>query len=631
MSLVTVKAVCKSFGAHDVLQAVSLTVSPGERVALLGRNGCGKSTLLRIIAGRDQPDSGVVMLAKKARLGYLTQQLDEIGEGDAITETAQGLADLLALEQELSELATSLAERGTDPDLLRRYERTACAFEARDGYTWQQRVRTILLGLGLHPDALHRSASLLSGGERMRIALARLLLQSPDILLLDEPTNHLDLTATQWLEGFLRTFPGACLLVSHDRYFLDAVTQRVIEIEDSRATTYAGNFTAYSLDKQQRQADMARRAQKMQWQMQREKQLVSQYKSMRNFHAAASREKSLQRLKKAYQPPARAEKQPTIAITQPQWVSNLIAEGNDVVMNYGKQQVLDHISFEIKGGERVGIIGPNGAGKTTLIRLLLAAEQPTSGYVRLGAWVRWAYLGQETHFTNPERTVLAELLAAAPTLTEGAARNLLARFLFTGDSVFQTIGSLSGGEQTRLTLLCLLQKEPHCLILDEPTNHLDIPSRECLEEALATFKGTVIAVSHDRFFLNRIVSRILELRDGRLTSYPGNYNEYQKALILGTTTTAQKAKMTAVRTVMVTGKQSSRQRSRAATVRDLRQEKRLDLDKEISKVEKRMQELEQRFQEPDFYRNRAAHQELNEHQQLTEKLAILYEARQSVT
>jgi ATP-binding cassette subfamily F protein 3 len=638
MSLVVVKDVYKSFGSRDVLQGVTLAVSPGERVALLGRNGCGKSTLLRIIAGHLQPDTGHVQLAKRARLGFLTQGLDDLGDADALTETAKGLGELLQLEEELHRLTAALEQHSSDPQLLRQYGSAEAEFRLRDGYTWQQRVKAMLMGLGLPEDALHRSAELLSGGERMRLALARLFLKEPDILLLDEPTNHLDLGATEWLEGFLRSYRGACLVVSHDRYFLDAVSERVVELEGGVSTEYRGNFSAYSQEKARRAAEQDTAAAGLGWQIRHEQQMVSRLKEMGRHKAAASRAKALQRKKQALPARVSDEKQPVIGFRQPDWVSNLIAEGVDVVKEYDGVEVLTGATFEIAGGERVGIIGPNGAGKTTLLRLLVGEEQPTSGHVRLGPWVRWVYLGQTVQFADPERTVLAELLAVAPEMGEGVARSALARFLFPGDTVFQHIESLSGGEKSRLALLCAIQSEPHCLILDEPTNHLDIPSRECLEEALASFRGTVIAVSHDRFFLNRVVTRIMEFRDGKILSASGNYNAYRKALALAASPTAggraaatskvspgQKA---AVRNVVVTGRQlAPKGKSRRSKVREYGKERAVDLEKRIAATEERIGELEAKFQEPGFYRQRSSHQALEEHQHLVEQLSVLLEAR----
>ncbi len=629
MSLIVVKDVWKSYGGGDVLCGVSLAVSPGECVALLGRNGCGKSTLLHIIARQILPDRGYVQLAGRARLGLLTQQLSDLGAVDVLTETAKGLGDLLELEQRLHELMASLAHRGDDAQLLRQYGAVEASFRARDGYRWQQRVKAVLMGLGLAQDALHQPANLLSGGERMRLELARLLLQEPDVLLLDEPTNHLDLTATQWLEGFLASYSGACLVVSHDRTFLDAVAQRVIELEDGQATEYRGNFSAYSQQKAQRLQERRQQAQTTEWQVRRDEALIAQLRSIGQHKAAESRTKALERRRQAGSSPRREEKGPAIAFAQPEWTSRLIAEGSQVVKAYGRRRVLNGASFEIAGGERVGIIGPNGAGKTTLLRLLVGEEQPTSGTIRLGSWVRFVYLGQVKEFADPEHSVLEEVLACAPQLSEGAARNLLARFLFTAERVFQRIDSLSGGEKSRLAVLCAMQQEPHCLILDEPTNHLDVPSRECLEEALAEFRGTVIAVSHDRFFLNRITTRILALQDGKLTSFPGNYNAYRKAVALGSGSPS-KRQGGAVRSVVVTGKQMrSRKKSQQAKVREYSRARSLDLDKQISATQKRIQELEAQFQEPDFFRHRSSHQALEEHQNLVEELAALLAATQA--
>lgn len=624
MSLV-VKDVWKSFGGRDVLRGVTLAVSSGERVALMGRNGCGKSTLLRIVAGHTDPDGGRVQLARRARLGFLAQELGELGTGDAVAEAAKGLGDLLDLEERLLALTKALAARGNDELLLRQYGTVEAQFRARDGYRWQQRVKAVLMGLGLPEDSLHRSATLLSGGERMRVELARLLLQEPDILLLDEPTNHLDLEATQWLESFLCSYSGACLIVSHDRYLLDAVAQRVVELEDGVATEYRGNFSAYSREKARRLQETIQSNEDLNWQIRRDSQVAAQLRSLGRHRAAASRLQAIDRKRQELRAPGGDGQRLAINFKQPEWTSKLIAEAEDVVKVYGSRRVLNGVSFQIAGGERVGIIGPNGAGKTTLLRLLVGEEQATQGRIRLGPWVDYAYLGQVKGFADPKRSVLDEVLSSTPHLTAGEARNRLARFLFSNERVFQQIHSLSGGEKSRLALLCAILQEPHCLILDEPTNHLDVPSRECLEEALTEFRGTVIAVSHDRFFLNRVMTRMLVLADGRIRSFTGNYSAYRKAIALGGISQVGQEK--SIRNVTVTGKQMSpRQKSRQAQVRSRSQERLVDVEKEIAALERRIRDLERQFQQPDFFRDRSSHHALQEHQSLLEQLAVLYEA-----
>lgn len=624
MSLIMLEQVWKSFGGPDILQWVGFTVGPGERVALLGRNGCGKSTILRIIAGSILPDRGKVQLAKKAVVGYLSQDLSELGIQDAVTEAAKGLGDLLRLEAELARLAESLAASAADQRLLQRYGDAAHEFERLGGYTWQERVRAVLMGLGLRADALHLSTSILSGGERMRVALARLLLMEPDILLLDEPTNHLDLPATQWLESFLHEYAGACLFVSHDRFFIDAVANRCVEVAEGGSTMYHGGYTDYINQKQQADKNAERTAARMGHLVRQEERLVSELKSMGRMRQADSRQKQLDRFRREMPQRANQGRALTISISQPEWVSKTIATVDGAVKKYGSALVLDNVSFTVGGGERIGIIGPNGAGKTTLLRLLTGQEEPTSGTVRLGAWVKWGLLEQEPHFTGENQTVISEVLACFPALDKNAARDLLAKYLFTGETINKPLTALSGGERNRLKLLCLIHAEPHCLILDEPTNHLDITGRECLEEALLTFRGTLLVVSHDRFFLNRVATRILELRDGRLRSFPGNYQSYQKALAANNQILAKSRVPGAV---VLTGKQAAKKGgAQAAQVRQKSRERRLDLDKEIAETQKRISELEDSFQQTGFFRNKAAHRALLEHQRLLEHLAVLQAA-----
>ncbi len=544
MSMLTINNVVKEYRNKVVLNGAGLRIEKGERVALVGPNGAGKTTLLRIAAGMESCDAGSITVARGSKMGYLTQDLNEMDtSGRVFRETALFHEEISRLEQKMR----SLESKMTDTQLmenqeqynavLAEYSRLVNRYESLDGYTIESKIKSMLLGLGLKEEALTLPVELLSGGEKMRVALARILLDEPDLLVLDEPTNHLDIDGVEWLEGFLKRFDGGVLVVSHDRYFLDQVSTRVAELDNGTITERSGNYTTF-MEQKARMLEFARREQfRLRQEIRRETSIAEQLKSSRKISAWKSRLKSVERLQDDLDvklKEMRAQQHlyktaaPRIDFDKARHISTEIAMADRLSKYYGDVKLFQDVSFHIRGGEKVGIIGPNGCGKTTLLNILLGADNDFKGKARLGNWVKYGYLGQEVKFEDEERSLLEELMAIND-MKEHEAREHLSKFQFYGDDADKRISFLSGGERSRLYLCCMMLEMPNCLIMDEPTNHLDIQSRDALETALMKFNGTIIAISHDRYFLNRCINKILEFSAGTIYSYAGNYERYRQA------------------------------------------------------------------------------------------------------
>jgi ATP-binding cassette subfamily F protein 3 len=543
MSMLTISNVVKEYRNKVVLNGASLRIEKGERVALVGPNGAGKTTLLRIAAGVETCDSGSAFTAKGVRMGYLTQDLNEMdASGRVFKETALFHEEISRLEQKMRSLEAKMADPRLVEDreqydaVLAEYSRLVNRYESLDGYTIESKIKSMLLGLGLKEKALTLPVELLSGGEKMRVALARILLDEPDLLVLDEPTNHLDIDGVEWLEGFLKRFDGGVLVVSHDRYFLDQVSTRVAELDNGTITERSGNYTTF-MEQKAKMLEFVRREQfRLRQEIRRENSIAAQLKSTQKISAWKSRLKSVERLQNELdlklkemrnQHHLRETAGPRIHFDNARHVSAEIAMADRLSKYYGDKAVFKDVSFVIRGGEKVGIIGPNGCGKTTLLNILLEEDTDFMGRARLGSWVKYGFLGQVVEFEDEERTLLEELMTIND-MKEHEAREQLSKFQFYGDDVDKKISVLSGGERSRLYLCCMMLEMPDCLIMDEPTNHLDIQSRDALETALLKFRGTIIAVSHDRYFLNRCINRILEFSDGTIHSYEGNYERYRQ-------------------------------------------------------------------------------------------------------
>lgn len=522
----------KAFAATEILRDVSFHIEEHEKTALIGVNGAGKTTLLKIIMGEIQPDSGQVILAKRKTIGYLAQHQDISGDRTIYEVVLEAKQDILDMERKMRVLEIQMknADPGELDGLMASYTRLTHTFELANGYACQSEVTGVLKGLGFPEEDFHRELDTLSGGQKTRVALGRLLLTKPDVLLLDEPTNHLDMESISWLETYLMNYPGAVLIVSHDRYFLDRIVTKVIEIENGKSLMFPGNYTVYSEKKA-----VIRRAEynaylNQQQEIRRQEEVITKLRSFnreKSIRRAESREKLLDKIE-VLDKPAIPQADMRIHLTP------RIISGNDVLTVSGLSKAYSGVSlfenqdFEIHRGERVAIIGSNGTGKTTILKIINGLVEADHGSIALGSKVHIGYYDQEHQVLHMDKTIFEEISDTYPSMTQTQIRNVLAAFLFTGDEVFQPIRTLSGGERGRVSLAKLMLSEANFLILDEPTNHLDIVSKEILEEALREYAGTVLYVSHDRYFINQTATRILELTGQTLINYIGNYDYYQE-------------------------------------------------------------------------------------------------------
>lgn len=516
-------------GEVKVLSGASLAVESGEKVGLVGRNGAGKTTLLNILGGREEPDAGSVELVGGAVVGMTPQQLyaGERGRRPVEEEMLSAFEPLIRREEELAELERLISEDPSEA-LLERYGRLQAEFERDGGYEYRARAASALSSLGFEPEDWKRPAGSFSGGEQSRIALARLLLSEPDLILLDEPTNHLDLGAIEWLEGFIKNTRSAVLVVSHDRYFLDNVVTSILELEDGRITRYTGGYSEYVAQKRARTEQLARKARaNEERRAQLERFIEKNRAKARKASQAKSKQKLLERMEKIEVPSTRQKKVHLDLGGERVRAGRVVLEMEDVRYRHEDEQemLLEEIDLVVERGERVALLGPNGTGKSTIMRLASGELEPLSGTVRLGHNVIPAYQDQQLARLDPGKTVLDELRDATG-LDPADARDLLGAFLFSGDDVFRKVAVLSGGQKSLLSLAEIVASDANFLLLDEPTNDLDIPAREALEEALLDYRGTILFVSHDRYFLRRIATRIVELEGRTLRSYPGGYGYY---------------------------------------------------------------------------------------------------------
>ena len=513
----------KSFGIEELFHDVTFEVARGDKVGFVGANGAGKTTLMRCLLGQEELDGGTVQLDGAASIGYVEQQAD-FGGGTLCEAFRHAFDDVIALGAKKRALEARIA-RDQTAETMEAYSRVAFQFEQLGGYDYEARIRRVAFGLGFSEADLEKDVAHFSGGQKTRIGLAKALLREPDFLFLDEPTNHLDVRMIEWLEGFLRAYAGGVLLISHDRYFLDRVATRTIELAAHTVTSYAGNYTYYMKVKTERRAALQSAYEKQQEHIKKTEEYIRRYKAGIKSKQARGRASQLSRLARIVLPPEAASFN-YFALSAPPACAQRVAELEDVSVAFGSHTVFEHVSLLIRNGDGVALVGPNGAGKTTLLRLLVGElEAQGAGRVKIGSRVKIGYFSQQHEGLNRENTVLGEILDTFG-LDEEQARRYLGAFLFHGDEVLRRIGDLSGGEQSRVAFLKLMLTGANFLVLDEPTNHLDIPAREAVEEALMAYPGTFLAVSHDRYFLDKVANCTLELEDGKLTEYLGGYSYY---------------------------------------------------------------------------------------------------------
>lgn len=522
--------ITKSFGTDTILDHVSFHIEEREKAAIVGINGAGKSTLFKIIAGELAADEGVVSITRGKTMGYLAQHQDIKSDSTIYDELMEVKRPILEMEQQIRTLEQQMKHTSGEAleAMLETYSRLNHEFELLNGYAWQSEITGVLKGLGFTEEEFSKPVKTLSGGQKTRVSLGKLLLSKPDIILLDEPTNHLDMESIAWLENYLMNYPGTVIIVAHDRYFLDRVVTKIVELDCGHATTFLGNYSAYGEKKAIIRAGIMKAWLNQQQEIKHQEEVITRLKSFnreKSIKRAESREKLLNRMEILDKP---TELNDAMNIT----LEPCVTSGNDVLAvrglakSFQSNHLFSHLDFDIRRGERIAIIGNNGTGKTTILKIINGLLAPDEGEIKLGSKVHIGYYDQEHQVLHMDKTVFEEIQDTYPDMNNTQVRNILAAFLFTGDDVFKLIRDLSGGERGRVSLAKLMLSEANFLILDEPTNHLDITSKEILENALVNYTGTVLYVSHDRYFINKTATRILDLKMGTLLNYIGNYDYY---------------------------------------------------------------------------------------------------------
>ncbi|WP_177505837.1 ABC-F family ATP-binding cassette domain-containing protein [Anaerosinus sp.] len=526
MGILRVSQLNKAFGIEELFHDVSFEISGGDKIGFIGANGTGKSTLMRCLMGLEEADSGQVVLATTDTIGYVEQEA-ELESWTLWEELSKAFEDVLAWQEEMKEIEERIAKEKDEvalASLMKEYAHVVDKFERASGYDYESMIKRVATGLGFTAEDFKKNVNHFSGGQKTRICLAKALIRRPDFLFLDEPTNHLDIEMVEWLEDFLIGYSGGVLIISHDRFFLDRVANRIIELENKEVVAYTGNYSRFTELKAERRAALESAYQKQQVYITKTEEYIRRYKAGIKSKQARGREKQLNRLARIVLPPNSVGFN-YFAFNPPSECAQRVAELEDVAAAYGSQEIFKHISMLIRNGDGIALVGPNGAGKTTLLKILVGEMEAINGKVKLGSRVKMGYFSQQHEGLNLENRLLDELIYEYD-LTEEQARHYLGAFLFHGDDVYKIIGDLSGGEKSRLAFLKLMLTGANFLVLDEPTNHLDIPAKEAVEEALMAFPGTFITVSHDRYFLDKVTNGTFELAGGVLTEYNGNYSYY---------------------------------------------------------------------------------------------------------
>jgi len=627
--------ICKSFGTDEILNNISFHIEEHEKAAIIGINGAGKSTLLKIIIGEISADAGSVVLSKGKSIGYLAQHQslsDTHTIYEAMLETKKEILDTYERMKQL-EADMKTAKGSALEQMLDAYARLTQKYEDANGYACKSEITGVLKGLGFDESEFNTSVNALSGGQKTRVALGRLLLSKPDIILLDEPTNHLDMTAITWLENFLVSYPGAVIIVAHDRYFLDRIVTKVVEIEHHKAMMFPGNYTEFAAKKAAVREAQMKAYMNQQREIRHQEEVIAKLKSFnreKSIKRAESREKLLDKINRIDRPEEEAK---AIRLT----LEPAVQSGNDVLhvenlsKSFGSNRLFSGISIDIKRGEKVALIGNNGTGKTTMLKIINHMLPADTGEIRLGAKVMIGYYDQEHQVLHPDKTIFSEISDAYPSLDNTKIRNVLASFLFTSDDVFKRIKDLSGGERGRVSLAKLMLSDANFLILDEPTNHLDIVSKEILEAAIRNYTGTVFYVSHDRYFINTTATRILDLTGGGINSYMGNYDDYleKKNNPLVSSSAGgihPSGEIDEEDTEAAAGRMNYAQQKQQRAAERKRQKDIEKIESRISAIEERTSELDALLTQEDVYTNVARLMEINkEKENLENELLVLME------
>ena len=628
--------ISKAYGVTEILNHINFHIEAKEKLAIVGINGAGKSTLLKIIMNEEEADEGQVVIGKDITVGYLAQHQNSYYDKTIYEELLSVKQDVIDLQEQIRQLEQDMKhlEGAELEDALERYTRMNHTFEMQDGYAFESQITGILKGLGFEESEFNRPVSELSGGQKTRVSLGRLLLSRPDIILLDEPTNHLDLNSIAWLEGYLRGYDGAVIIVSHDRYFLDKIVTKVIEIENTQATIYHGNYSYYAQKREEVRLSKYRAYMNQQAEIKHQEEVIAKLKQFnreKSIKRAESREKMLDKME-------RLEKPQEIHDEMRLTLTPDVESGNDVLLVEGLSKSFDgktifsNVNIDIKRGERVALIGNNGTGKTTILKIINQLLPKDSGKITLGAQVHIGYYDQEHQVLHAEKTIFDELQDTYPQMNNTRVRNVLAAFLFTGEDVFKKIADLSGGERGRVSLAKLMLSNANFLILDEPTNHLDITSKEILENALNNYVGTILYVSHDRYFINQTATRILDLSPNGITSYIGNYDYYlekrdalTQIYVKNTAETASDAATSDSAATPDTKADWQTQKAEQARIRKLENSLK-KTEEQIAALEDEIAAIDEECQKPETATNSAKLNELSAKQeQCKEKLEQCYE------